>query len=146
MSRKLRISTVRMICLGGFYLFVLLVYAMSAQAQPRQLPDFFADPQQVEAMAERLQLSTAQREAIRPILLDFADSTRAIMDKYAIDPASGTRPPLSVLFGVRNDMKKNQQQLDDQLATILTPDQMRTFRQMQDERRKQFREELSRTN
>ena len=146
MSRKLRISTVRMYCLGAFYLFVLLVYAMSAQAQPRQLPGMFADKQQVEAMAERLQLNETQREAIRPMLLDFAEATQATMEKYAIDPASGTRPPLSVLFGVRNDMKKNQQQLDDQLATILTPDQMRIFRQLQDERRRQFREELSRAN
>ena len=146
MSRKLRISTVRMICLGGFYLFVLLVYAVSAQAQPRQLPDSLTDTEQVEAMADRLQLSDAQRQAIRPILVDFADSTRAIMEKYAIDPLSGTRPPLSVLFAVRSDMKKNQQHLDDQLATILSPAQMKTFRVMQDERRRRFREELSRAD
>jgi hypothetical protein len=32
MSRKLQISTVRLICLAGFYLFALLVYVASAHA------------------------------------------------------------------------------------------------------------------
>ena len=146
MSRRLHISTVRMICLGAFYLFVLLVYAASAQAQPGQLPGILDNAGQREAMATRLQLSDAQRQAITPVLIDYADSTRAIMAKYAIDPLSGTRPPLTVLFAVRKEMKASRRQLDERLVTILTPEQMVTFKHIRDERRRQVRDQLGRAN
>ena len=146
MSRRLRISTVRMICLGAFYLFVLLVYAVSAQAETQKFSALGANAEQIEAMATRLQLTAEQRQAIQPVLKDHAQATRAILDKHGIDPQSGTRPSLSVLFALRRDMKQSRKVLEERLAAILNPDQMKQFRQISDERRKQIRDRLGQTN
>lgn len=146
MSRRLRISTVRMICLGAFYLFVLLVYAASAQAETQKSPALGANAEQIEAMATRLQLTDEQRQAIRPILKDHAQATRTILDKHGIDPQSGKRPSLTVLLALRSDMNESRKVLEERLAAILNPDQMKEFRQISDERRKQIRDRLSQAN
>ena len=146
MSRRLRISTVRMICLGAFYLFVLLVYAVSAQAQTQKDPAPGVNAQQIKEMATRLQLTDEQRQAIRPILRDQAQATRTILDKHGIDPQSGDRPSLPVLFALRRDMNQSRKVLEERLAAILNPEQMKEFRKITEERRKQIRDRLGQAN
>ena len=145
MSRNLRISTVRLICLSGFYLFLLVLYATAAPAQTMTPPQGAASAQ-MEELAARLELSGQQREALRPILLDHVESMRAVMEKYGIDPASGERPSLTVMFAVRRDMKSNRDAFDARVAEVLSPAQMDSFKKIRDEQRKAMRAGLRQAN
>ncbi|MCP4997529.1 MAG: hypothetical protein GY933_01960 [Hyphomicrobiales bacterium] len=146
MSRNLRISTVRLICLGGFYLLLLLIYATAAQAQTSKTLDLKSGTQQVEILAARLQLNEEQRVAIRPIMKEFMTSTRAVLEKHGVDPQSGEQPSLTVLFALRGDMQKYRKQMEEQLYSVLSPEQMSTFRQFQDEQREARRARLKQSN
>ncbi|MEM6463136.1 MAG: LTXXQ motif family protein [Pseudomonadota bacterium] len=142
MNRNLRLSTVRLICLGGFYLLLLVLFVTAAPAQTPQNPALKPAVEQLQVLSERLQLTEEQRTAVQPIMFEYMQVTRAVMEKHGIDPQSGKRPPLSALRAARGDLKKNREKLDSSMAAVLSPQQMQTFRQFQDEQRKAARARL----
>lgn len=102
-----------------------------AAADPGKGPD----TARIEQVAERLQLSEGQKQPFRETMLAFRSNVLATLDRHGVDPDAGQRPSLAVMFRLRSDMKRNRAELEDRLATILTPEQMRKFSRIQEERR-----------
>ncbi|MDA4844901.1 Spy/CpxP family protein refolding chaperone [Hoeflea poritis] len=143
MTQKPPVNTVRLIFLGGFYLFLLLLYATAAPAQENAASGRPAAAEQIRAMADQLNLSDQQRQALIPILQQHGQATKAILEKHGIDPASGERPPLRKMLSVRGDMKKNRAAFEKQVAAILSPAQMDTFKRLQEQQRQALRARLT---
>ncbi|WP_419913673.1 hypothetical protein [Hoeflea sp.] len=146
MSRKLTFNAIKLIFLGGFYLFLLVLYATAAPAQDSAVPDRVAAAEQIRAMADELDLTDDQRQAVIPILQQYGQATKAILEKHGVDPASGKRPPLRKMMAIRGDMEKNRTSLDQQLAAVLSPTQMDTFRKLQKQQREAIRARMTNSN
>ncbi|MEX3007866.1 hypothetical protein [Hoeflea sp. TYP-13] len=144
MSRNLQFSTVRLICLGGFYLLLLVLYATAAPAQNLSNIDGKPGAERIQELVVRLQLSDEQRTAIQPIMEEFVVSTRAVLEKHGVDPKSGNRPPLRVLLAMRGDMEKNRTRMEGQMSAVLSPGQMDEFRKIQKEQREERRARMKR--
>ncbi|AEV39861.1 hypothetical protein PSE_p0279 (plasmid) [Pseudovibrio sp. FO-BEG1] len=106
----------------------------------------YADPgkgqQRMEMMAERLQLTDAQKEKVSPIMQQAMEERRAILKGAGIE--RGKKPTIAQLREVRGPMQESREKLDQQMAQVLSTEQMATFREMQqemrDKMRKKFRE------
>lgn len=146
MSQKLSVNTVRLIFLGGFYLFLLLLYATAAPAQESAATGRTAAVEQIKAMADELNLTDEQRQALIPVLQQHGQATKAIFEKHGIDPGSGERPPLRKMLAVRGDMNKNRAAFEKQVATILSPAQMDAFERLQEQQRQAARARLTGSN
>lgn len=105
-----------------------------------------AQQQQIEArmsdVRKRLNLSEEQEEQLAPIMLASMEQTRSLMQKYGIQ--RGSRPNLSrrQMLSLRNDMTAARQSTDRQVSDILSRDQMREWRKIQDEMREEMRAQI----
>lgn len=86
----------------------------------------------IERAVSRLHLDTDQKDAIARIMTDFIASTDAVLYKYNVDPENG-HPPLSDLNDLRSDMKQSFVELERQMTRLLSAEQMREFRKIQNE-------------
>jgi|GEM_PF-2345521 len=114
--------------------FLLSLTLLTAWAQAQAGPDNVDIRDTVAA----LQLTNEQETAFVAIMTDYREAMRATMEKHGVDPAAG-RPPLRVMMSMRNDVRRNTAQMEEQMAALLTPAQMKTFRHIQDTRRRELR-------
>lgn len=119
------------------------------------IPLTFADAdrsaQAEKALAEamkRLDLSDNQVEQIKPILESSGKAQRATLERYGIDPDSepggGKQLSMSEALALRKELEKVRTKTLDQLEGILSKEQMREFRKMQDEQRAEMKKRISR--
>ncbi|WP_136660438.1 hypothetical protein [Nitratireductor sp. XY-223] len=146
MSRKLPFNAVKLIFLGGFYLFLLVLYATAAPAQGMSIGDEQQLQERVQEMAEKLQLTEDQRQALIPIMQDYGLATKAMLEKHDVDLEPGERPSRRKMMAMRGDVQKNRSAFEQQLATVLSPQQMDEFHRLQKEQREAMRARLRRTN
>jgi len=84
---------------------------------------------------KRLKLSEKQKEEVHPIIVKGIEAQRELFEKYK------ERFRLEI-DSLRNEIKENQESMATRLDTILTEDQMKTFRKLQKKHRKQINSEM----
>lgn len=82
-----------------------------------------------------LKLSEKQKEEVHPIIVKGIEAQRELIEKYR------ERFRLE-RNSIRNEIKKQQESMATRLDTILTAEQMKAFRDMQKEHRKQINSEM----
>jgi len=130
----------------------ILTFTLLLLATPLYAQDTAADNETTEHFRsmmdeteERLQLSDSQKETVRPILKDDQVQRRAILNEYGIDLENidpDNRPGRRTLLKMRRDMNRVDKQMEKQLASVLTDDQMAEWGALQEERREKMRDRL----
>jgi hypothetical protein len=133
MNRNQPRSFLRLFSTCGVFLLSMALLTTLAEAQTR--PGGPPDGPGIEQVATKLQLSAEQQGAFVEIMGDFRTSMEALMEKYGVDPTEG-RPPLRVMMAMRAGMQKNVAQMEKQLQTVLSAEQMDNFKQLQQQQRK----------
>ena len=117
-------------------LLVGLAAPPGASAQTR-------DPAQAQRYAEevvrRLNLTDAQREALRPVLQHAAKERRAILAKHGI--TEGSRPSIRQMRAAKPEIDKSRKRTRAQVAKILDDAQMKEYDKVVAEVRAKVREQ-----
>lgn len=97
--------------------------------------------ERVEAAKERLGLTDAQLDQIRPIIAASIEGQREVFAKYGI-AGQGDVSGLSFREKrkLRNDVKALRKSTSEQLAEVLSDEQMRQYEALAEERRSALRE------
>ena len=100
--------------------------------------------ERVEAAKERLGLTDAQLDQIRPIIAASVEGQREVFAKYGID-GQGDVSGLSFREKrkLRNDVKTIRKTTNEQLAKVLSDEQMRQYEALAEERRSALREKAT---
>lgn len=102
-----------------------------------------ADPgkgQRLEMMAEKLQLTEEQKEKVGPIMKQSMEERRAILKGAGIE--RGKKPTIAQLREVRGPMQASREKMNEQMAQVLSAEQMETFSAMQQEMRDKMRKKF----
>ncbi len=94
--------------------------------------------QRLEETKARLNLTDEQAEQIAPTLLQSFESSRAILQKYGVDPQSrgnGKRLGLKKARQLRQELETLQVNTLKELNGVLTDEQLAEYRQIQAERK-----------
>ena len=97
--------------------------------------------QRMDQLAVELDLTEAQEKAVRPILEDSRDQRRAVLDAHGVGKGKG-RPDRDAMKAIRGEMKAISLETDEQLAGILSAEQMEKFHQIRKEARAKMRERM----
>ena len=100
---------------------------------------------QIEESLERLQLTEEQRETVRPILDESFTQRLAVLEKHGIDlenQGANERPGFRTMRKLGKDMDKVRKDTEEQLQAVLTADQMKVWKEMEEERRARMREQF----
>ena len=93
----------------------------------------------------RLNLTDEQTEQLEPILLDHMEKRLAVMKKHGISQdsrSSGKQMGFRQLRAVKRDMDKINNQAEKQLAGVLSKEQFKEYKRIQDEQRGSMRAQL----
>ena len=137
-------STIRFSSILTLLLLLLAspLYAQTAAPSEEAIERIRA---QVQETQERLQLTEAQQEAIRPILEESFEQRLAVLEKHGIDlenRGANERPGFRTMRKLRKDMDKVRKETEKQLDNALTADQMKVWKELEEERRARMREQL----
>lgn len=117
-------------------LWVGLAAPSGASAQTR-------DPAEAQRYAEevirRLNLSDAQREALRPVMQQAAKERRAILAKHGI--TEGSRPSIRQMRAAKPEIEKSRKRTRAEVAKILDEAQMKEYDKVVAEVRAKVREQ-----
>ncbi|MEL6821443.1 MAG: hypothetical protein AAFP70_06770 [Calditrichota bacterium] len=98
-----------------------------------------------KAIEERLELSDEQREAFRPVVKESTEQRLAVMKRYGIEPGNpsgikdlGFRTKLKL----RGDMQAIDKSVEKQLKEILSDDQLKLWKEIQEERRAEMQKQM----
>lgn len=97
----------------------------------------------------RLNLTDEQAEKFEPIFLDNKEKRLGVMKKYGIkrDSASfGEKIGLRQLRAIKKDMDKINKQTENQLADVLSKEQLDEYKKIQEEQRIEMRSRLKNNN
>ncbi len=122
-------------------LFTLCCLNVQAQDSDRQAR-FEANLQETRA---RLALTPEQEEALKPILRSQFEAQAETLNKYGLEPGmaeSGERPSFFELRKMRKEMQGIMESHEKQIAGVLSKDQMTTYEELREERRKAMRERI----
>lgn len=134
--------------LGALALSALLAWAPCAFADEAAAgPDPAAQLEQRIADARaRLALTDEQAAKVEPILRAGLEAQRAVMEKHGLDPSArgGARERLGLRAArrLRGDMDAARGKTLEALAEVLTPEQLETYREIQEEGRREMRGRL----
>ncbi len=122
-------------------MIISIAFAMnmgwSAYAQrPMGSPQRGQNPEeQFERFKERLALSDEQAEEIRPIFEESREKLGALREQYQDQERSQ-----ETMEALRNERAELQERTNQQLATVLSDEQMTQYREMQGEARANMRQ------
>ncbi|WP_262692533.1 hypothetical protein [Kordiimonas aestuarii] len=126
-------------------LFCMVAFAAAtpfAQAGARQIDDatFEMLMERAEENNARLGLTPAQEERVNPILEAGRDRQLAILERYGF--GRGQKPSLRLREKLKlaKEMKAVRADTESALATHLSRDQMKIYKDIQDERRARMKE------
>jgi len=121
-----------------FSAFILLLLALpvaSALADETPAPP---DPQaRLAELKSRLNLSEEQQAELKPLLEQHAATLKSIRGQYPADPAELSRKDKRAMAKA---MRGQQAAFKEQLAGVLTPEQLAEWETMQKEMREQAKE------
>ena len=118
----------------GFLLATFMLLATLTQAQTRP-----GNPPDIGAVMTELQLTVEQQAAFVQIVETFRDTMETTMERHGVDPELG-RPPLYKMRAIRMEMQANVAWMEQQMAALLTEEQMLRFRVLQAEQRENRRD------
>ena len=113
-------------------LCLLLPLTLQAQA-----PGHLNPQHKLEQMATDLKLSDEQRAKVQPILEASYQQRMQVMQAHGMGGGQG-RPDQAEMVKIRDEMWRISSETDEQLAAVLTPEQMQQYR----EQRQQARERM----
>ncbi|MEO1326144.1 MAG: hypothetical protein AAFV47_05675 [Pseudomonadota bacterium] len=126
------------------FLSLYLIWGLSdARAEENEAMDT-----QFEEIQEKLELTDAQMEEMRPIVEAGQQKQRDILASYGIDPDGGDGEKIGrrQAMSIRREIRAAREEMFDQLKPILTEAQLEEFTEMQEEqaekRRLAIRERL----
>lgn len=125
-------------------LAAVLTMALSSAALPQNREDAKERiAQQVEETKRRLNLTEDQAEKAKPIMRDSFQKRVEIMKKHGL----GSEETIDSLSfrekrKLGRELKSERDAAEKKLAKILTKDQMREYKKIQDERRAEMREKM----
>ncbi len=82
----------------------------------------------LDRLSSHLQLSSEQQAAMKPVITEEVQRRRALLDQYRAEDQERRRE-------IRLDMTEIDEDTADQLATILSPEQLDKFSRLQEKRR-----------
>ena len=100
---------------------------------------------QIEESLERLHLTDAQRETVRPILEESFAQRLAVLEKHGIDlenQDANDRPGFRTMRKLGKDMDNVRKDTEKQLQAVLTADQMNLWKELEEERCARMREQF----
>lgn len=99
-------------------------------------PPFEKSPERIFSdLNKRLNLSEKQETEVRPIIVNGIEAQRALHERYE----KRRRLERKTL---RTEIRKQQESMEESLDTVLTAEQMKQFRKLQKERRRQINSEI----
>ncbi len=93
---------------------------------------------------ERLQLTDEQKQQVEPILRARFDASRSVMEKYGMSPDGSRQGKMGRrdMRSMAKELKPIREKADQELAEVLTAEQLVEYRAIQDENRSQMRERM----
>ena len=95
---------------------------------------------------ERLELSPEQSEQLRPVLRAYFQGQRAILEKYGLDIRNraddGESSSAESMRELGEELRKNNDWLQGQLAGFLSDAQMQEWERLREERRERFTDRM----
>ncbi|MEM8917795.1 MAG: hypothetical protein AAGE37_02960 [Pseudomonadota bacterium] len=133
--------------LGGAIMLAIasaLLVPSPVQAQTQNLSDSQKAQieQRLEQAGQRLQLTSAQKEQVIPILKSNMRANINILQRYGF--SQDNRPKLSLRkkLSLRSDLSKQRDATNAKLSRILSGTQMKTLEKIQDENRARMRKRI----
>ena len=123
MSRNTQPTRWRRLTAGSLLALGLAIASTTVMAQPRMTPP------PVKDMAAALELSADQEIAFTQIFEAHIAKTKALMAKHGIVP-DGAKPSYRTRRAMKGELDQNRQALEEQLADILTPEQLEQVKEM----------------
>jgi len=118
---------------------------VSTIAENREV-DIAALEARAAEMRERLALTDKQSEQMKPILIEHLEKVSIVLKGFGINLETGERPENRLGF---RDARKLKSELDEvrgetsqSLSTILSPEQMKEYEVISEERRKEMRSRI----
>lgn len=132
-------TNMRWVCLTLILALSIVSGSAAVQAQTEK-PDVNKEEIQKRMMEakERLQLTDEQVEAIKPLFRTEAEKLRTIRAKYGENPSKKDKR------NMMREMKPVQESFNAGMEKILTPDQMKIWKEMKEERKARMKEEYQR--
>jgi hypothetical protein len=98
---------------------------------------------QFAAAIEELELTEEQLDPFKRIIEDNFQQRRAIMETYGMGPnGDGERPNMREMRKMRKEMQAVRKTTENELSTLLTPEQMELWKTMAEENREKMREQM----
>jgi hypothetical protein len=126
MMRTLRILAW---CLAG-----LLAYGQQASSEDRAAQA----AERMKQLQARLKLTPEQIEKLKPIVQQEIQELRAVRDKHASDTSRRGR------LSMAREMKGVQDKYDDSIGAVLTPEQIKEWKKIKEERKEQMKQKRGR--
>jgi hypothetical protein len=126
MMRTLRILAC---CLAG-----LLAYGQQASSEDRAAQA----AERMKQLQARLKLTPEQIEKLKPIVQQEIQELRAVRDKHASDTSRRGR------LSMAREMKGVQDKYDDSIGAVLTPEQIKEWKKIKEERKEQMKQKRGR--
>ena len=120
------------------HILLLLLACAAFPSAGNAYPTAEQREQRMEQIVERLDLSDEQREQIRPIMENSAKQRRAVLEKHGVGPGK-PEPDRETKRAIHTDMQPVRAETEQQLATVLSDEQMEEFRQIRQELRDEWR-------
>ena len=118
---------------------VALALSLTGAAAPLTAADRL-DPAQLQETTARLNLTEAQKQAVRPILEAGIRERVQILQAAGFEP--GKKPSLRQLLQLRGPLGESRARTEAQLSDILSTAQMQAFRTIAEERRQKMRQQF----
>ena len=118
---------------------VALVLSLAGAAAPLTAAEQ-ANPAQLQETMARLNLTEAQKQAVRPILEAGIRERVQILQEAGFE--RGKKPSLRQLLQVRGPLGESRARTEAQLSGILSTAQMQEFRTIAEERRQKMRQQF----
>ena len=102
--------------------------------------------QRMEETKQRLALTDEQVEQVKPVMESAAQQQKEILAKYGVnlDDPNGQRPRLGMMQArqMRSEIQKVNKDMLAQLDGVLTEEQLKELKKIQDERRAEMKQRI----
>ena len=126
-----------------FGLLASLTTSQAQQADPDRLDELDA---RIEQTRQRLNLTDEQTVQIEPILESSFHASMLVLESHGIDLSvpreQRARPNFREIRAIGKELQAVREETAEEMAEILTEEQMEEFRKIQEERRAEMREQI----
>lgn len=126
-----------------FGLLASLTTSQAQQADPDRLDELDA---RIEQTRQRLNLTDEQSVQIEPILESNFHASMLVLESHGIDLSvpreQRARPNFREMRAIGKELQAVREETAEEMAEILTEEQMEEYRKIQEERRAEMREQI----